>query len=256
MVDEDAAPVALLGGRVTLYLPAKGYRAAIDPVLLAASIPAEPGQRVLDLGCGAGAALLCLAARCPLISLTGLDIQAEALRWAQQGIAAGGWADRAALIQGDVAQIADSGLAPNSFDHVMTNPPFWEAGRHSPSPRAGKAASHGEGGADLGAFIQAGLRLLKSGGSLSVIFPAERLATLLTLMGGRFGDIAVFPLWPRAGVAAKRVIVQGRRDRRSPLRLLPGLVLHADGTDYTAAAEAILRHGEGLHLGPGPAGGR
>nr|WP_247878729.1 methyltransferase [Niveispirillum sp. SYP-B3756] len=238
----------MLGGRVKLYLPEKGYRAAIDPVLLAAAVPAEPGQQVLDLGCGAGAALLCLAARCADVALTGLDIQADAVRWAGAGIAAGGWADRARVVPGDVADIAASGLAPNSFDHVMTNPPFWELGRHSASPVAGKAASHGEGAGDLTGFIQAALRLLKSGGSLTVIFPAVRLASLLALMEGRFGDIAVLPLWPRAGVAAKRVIVQGRRDRKSPLRLLPGLVLHGPGQTYTPETEAILRDAAPLPL--------
>lgn len=237
----------LLGGRVILYQPAAGYRAAIDPVLLAASVPAVAGERVLDMGCGAGAALLCLAARCPGVKVTGLEIQVEAAALARRSLAANGWADRCTILEGDVGD-PPAGLVANGFDHVMTNPPFWPAGRHSPSPLAGKAASHGEGTADLPRFIQAALRLLKSGGSLSVIFPAERLATLLALMEGRFGDIAVLPLWPRSGMPAKRVIVQGRRDRRSPLRLLPGLALHGDGQQFTPQTDQILRDAAPLRL--------
>lgn len=237
----------LLGGRVILYQPAAGYRAAIDPVLLAACVPAAAGERVLDLGCGAGAALLCLAARCPALSLTGLEIQPEAAALARHSAQENGWTARCTIVEGDVER-PPAQLLPNGFDHVMTNPPFWPAGRHSPSPVPGKATSHGEGTADLGHFIQAALRLLKSGGSLSVIFPAERLASLLALMEGRFGDIAVLPLWPRAGMPAKRVIVQGRRDRRSPLRLLPGLVLHGQGQGFTPATERILRDAAPLPL--------
>jgi tRNA1(Val) A37 N6-methylase TrmN6 len=61
--------------------------------------------------------------------------------------------------------------------------------------------------------------------------------------------IAIFPLWPRADEAAKRVIVQIRNGSNAPLALLPGLVLHEADGRYTAAADAILRDGASLALG-------
>ena len=111
-----------------------------------------------------------------------------------------------------------------------------------------KAGSHGEGAGDLAGFVQAALRLLKSRGTLTLIYPAERLDHLLSLLTGRFGDIRVLPLWPRAGVPAKRVIVSARRDARGPLSLLPGLVLHGEGQGYSPAADAILRDAAPLML--------
>ncbi|MBJ7418350.1 MAG: methyltransferase [Niveispirillum sp.] len=243
----DIDATKLLGGRVTLFQPADGYRAAIDPVLLAAAVPAVAGQAVLELGCGTGAALLCLAARVPGLAVTGLEIQNLAAGLARRGAAESGLADRVTVLDGDVSAPPE-GLRPNSFDHILANPPFWPTGRHTPSPSGHKANSHGEGVGDLAGFVQAALRLGKSRGTLTLIYPAERLDHLLSLLSGRFGDIRVLPLWPRAGVPAKRVIVSARRDARGPLSLLPGLVLHGEGQGYTAPVEAMLRDAAPLPL--------
>ena len=66
-----------LGGLVSVIQPRKGYRAGVDAVLLAASIPAKPGQQVLELGCGVGVASLCLAARVPDLTMTGVELQSD-----------------------------------------------------------------------------------------------------------------------------------------------------------------------------------
>ena len=247
-VAQDGVDITkLLGGRVTLFQPVGGYRAAIDPVLLAAAVGATRGQEVLELGCGTGAALLCLAARVSGLAVTGLEIQAAAADLARRGAVASDLGDRVTVLDGDVAD-PPTALRANSFDHVLANPPFWPDGTHTTSPSQHKATSHGEGSGDAGGFVRAALRLLKSRGTLTLIYPAGRLDHLLSLLTGRFGDISVLPLWPRAGIPAKRVIVSARRDARGPLVLLPGLVLHGDGQAFTPMAEAILREAAPLML--------
>src|SRR6185437_2187064 len=123
----------LLGGRVRLRQPADGYRVAIDPVFLAASVPAEPHQLVLDVGCGAGAAMLCLAARAPLSRVVGLEMQRDLVRLAGDNVILNGLEARVSVMIGDLLQPPPR-LSPGSFDHVMANPPFNEQGRAAALP--------------------------------------------------------------------------------------------------------------------------
>jgi tRNA1(Val) A37 N6-methylase TrmN6 len=243
----------LLNGRVRLLQPAQGYRAAIDPVLLAAATPAEEGDRVLDLGCGAGAASFCLAARLPGVRVAGLELQAEAADLARRNAALNDVATRVRITLGDAALApahlpsgSDPDLVAGRFDHVMTNPPFYPGGRHTRSPRAGKAVSHGEGTADLATWVAAAARLLAPRGTLTMIHRADRVDEILARLAGRFGAVVLYPLWPRAGAEAKRILIRARLGARTPARLLPGLVLHGEGGRYTPAADAVLRDGAAL----------
>lgn len=243
----------LLNGRVRLLQPTQGYRAAIDPVLLAAATPAEGGERVLDLGCGAGAASFCLAARLSGVRVAGLELQPEAADLARRNAELNGVAARVRITLGDAA-LAPAHLPPGSdpdlvagrFDHVMTNPPFYPGGRHTRSSRVGKAVSHGEGTADLAAWVAAAARLLAPRGTLTMIHRADRVDEILARLAGRFGAVVLYPLWPRAGAEAKRIIVRARLGARTPARLLSGLVLHDEGGRYTSAADAVLRDGAAL----------
>jgi len=235
----------LLDGRVRLKQPRHGYRAAIDPVLLAAATLALPGERVLDVGAGVGAASLCLAFRVPAIDVTGLELQPDLAELAAVNIRDNNLEERVSILTGDLLS-PPNGLPPSSFDRVMSNPPFQKAGTHTPPPGTSRALAHGEGSADLAAWIAFCTRMLKPRGTLTLIHRADRLDDLIALLHGRFGAVTLIPLWPRAGRHAKRVLVTARRGARSPATLSAGLVLHEAGGSFTAAAEAILRHGNAL----------
>ncbi len=96
------------------------------------------------------------------------------------------------------------------------------------------------------------MRRLKPKGVLTLIQRTERLAEILAGLGGRAGDIRVLPLAPRTGRDATRIIVRARKGARAPLSLSPPLIVHhgaahlADGSDYSEAAEAVLRQGNAL----------
>lgn len=238
---------AFLGGRLRLRQPAAGYRAAIDPVLLAAAVPAAPGERVADLGCGVAAAALCLLARVPDVVAGGLELQAPLVALAAENAGLNGFEDRLTVAVGDVAALPED-FAIGSFDHVMMNPPYLEPDSVRAPALALRRIATVEGAPALEAWLAQGTALLRPRGSLTVIHRADRLDRLLPAIAKGCGDLAVFPLWPRRGDSARRILVQGRKGAAGPLRLLPGLVLHEEGGAYTAAAEAVLRDAAAIVL--------
>jgi len=224
----------LLGGRVRLMQPREGFRAAVDPVLLAAFIPARAGDAVLEAGCGSGAAFLCLAARVPGVSILAVERDATLVELAARNADLNGATARV------LAMDVRTSLA-GRLDHAFANPPFWPAGTPSPTP-ARRAAAH-EADATLGEWIMALARPLRHLGTVSLVLPAARFADAAAgLRAAGCGAVRLLPLWPRAGVAAKRVLIQGRRGGRGADTLLPGLVLHGADGGWTPAAEAVLRH--------------
>jgi tRNA1(Val) A37 N6-methylase TrmN6 len=238
----------LLGGRLRFRQPARGYRVAIDPVLLAAAVPARAGDTVLDAGAGTGAASLCLAARVPACRIVGLEVQPELQRLAQGNVMENGLGGRVEMVLGDLGR-PPPGFAGARFDHVMTNPPHLAVAAATVSPIETRARAHVEQRLGLTDWLADCLRLLRPGGILTLIHRADRLAEVLAAADGRLGELVVFPLWPGiGGRPAKRVLVQGRKSSHGPLIMAPGLVLHDDGGGFSAAADAILRHGEALGL--------
>jgi tRNA1Val (adenine37-N6)-methyltransferase len=233
----------LLGGRVAYMQPRDGFRAAIDPVLLAAAVPARAGERVLEGGTGAGAALLCLAARVPDISGVGVDRDPGLLRLAQTNAAANA---RSGLLfaAGDLAASPIGG----EFDHAFANPPYHAAdGTRSPSPaRDGAKRSSPD---QLFVWVAALSRPLRLRGTLTLILPPRLLEAALSAMQVcKVPAECVFPIWPRQGVPARLMLLRGRRHGRSPLALAPGLVLHTETGAYSAEAERVLRAGGALQL--------
>lgn len=239
----------LLGGRVRLIQPATGYRVAIDPVLLAAAIEAAPGERILDAGCGTGAAALCLAARVPEATVVGIEIAPDLAALARRSVRLNGLEGRIEIVEASFAAYAAAHRG--AFDQVMTNPPFYDRSRHTRSPQPTRAVAHGEDTLGLVDWIKAAGTALRPGGKLTLIHRADRLAEILSAMDRRFGAATVFPFWPRAGEAANRVLISAIKGRRTPMRLLAGLVLHRGDGSFTDEAEKLLR--DAAPLDPEPA---
>jgi len=222
---------------------ATGHRTGIEPVLLAASVPARPGDRVLEAGTGSGAALLCLAFRVPGIVGVGVERDPELAALAGRNMNANGF-DLLSAVADDIVRF--SSAAP--FDHAMVNPP-WHAAAGTPSADAAhEGARRAEPGL-IDRWVEALSGCLRPRGSLSVVTMAGALsATLAAFEHGGLGSVSVFPLWPKTEVAAKLVLLRAVKAGRSPSRLLPGLVLHEPVGRFTPAVEAILREGAALRF--------
>ena len=233
----------LLGGRVRYSQPADGYRTGIEPVLLAASVPARPGQRILEGGVGAGAGLLCLACRVPGVLGVGIEIDPAMAALARTNIEANG---RSEL----TVETADLGAwqASQTFDHAFSNPP-WHEVTSTPSPLARRRLATHEGGLTLEAWISALQRPLAPGGTLTLLVPAGHVGRALAgLHGSGFGRVVLVPLWPKAGRDAKLLLVQGCKGRRDPDRITAGLMLHDDDGRFSPGAQALLQDAAGLPI--------
>lgn len=239
----DPVEIHLLDRRVRLLQPAHGFRTSLDSVMLAAACPARAGMRVLDMGSGVGGAAFCLLTRVPGIFLTGVELQKEYVALARENAVLNKKA--ATFVSGDIRSYEPE----KRFDHVICNPPYLEAGAHTPSPMEEKALANGHLASDLSLqdWLDAGFRALKSGGSLTLIHRADQTDRIVQGLGRRFGAVEFIPLWPRAGHAAKRVVVRAIKDRKSPTVLHPGLILHEENGAYTPAADTILRDGAALY---------
>lgn len=239
---------AFLGGRLHLWQPRAGYRAGVDPVLLAASVPARAGHSVLDLGCGAGAAALCLGARVPGLDLVGLEVQPHYAALARRNGAENGQAFD--VIDGDITAMP-AALRARQFDHVIANPPYFDRAGGSSAPDATRETALGEA-TPLAHWIDAAARRTRPGGILSMIHRAERLPELLALAAARFGALQLLPLIPRPGRDCQLVLLRARRGGKTPFRLHAGLLMHdgathdGDRETYTATIRAVLRDGAAL----------
>jgi tRNA1(Val) A37 N6-methylase TrmN6 len=244
----DLTTDAFLGGRLTIRQPRAGYRAGVDPVLLAAAVPARAGESVLELGCGAGVAALCLGRRVQGVGLVGLEVQADYAALARENAAANGIALE--VVEGDLARMP-AALRARSFDHVMANPPYFRREAGTRAGDSGREVALGEG-APLARWIEAGMRRLRPGGRFTLIQRAERLPDLLGAFAGRQASLTVLPLAPREGREAVLVILAAVKGGRAPFRLLAPLILHdgpvhlRDGEDYADPVRTVLREGAAL----------
>jgi tRNA1(Val) A37 N6-methylase TrmN6 len=240
---DDLTQDAFLGGRVRLRQPARGYRAGIDPVLLAATVPARKGQAVLDMGCGAGAALCCLGARVPGLRLAGIELQPGYAALARGNLLEN--AQHGTVWEGDLA-VPPSGMHGERFDFVIANPPYFAPGSRSVAPDPGREVALA-GATPLAEWVSFAARRLKPKGWAHVVLRVERVPELMAAMCGRLGSLELWPLAPREGRAPRLVLVRARKEGRAPFRMHAALALHrganheCDAEDYTPPVAAAVR---------------
>ena len=238
-----------LGGRLRLTQPPRGaHRAGTDAVLLAALLPPEPGAVVCDVGASSGAVGLAVALRSPDCRVVLVERDPELAAYARRNAEANGLSDRTTVIEADVLapglrRHAD-GLTPGLADLLLTNPPYFEPGRHRPSPVAAKAGAHTFSDGGLADWMRCCVDLLRPQGRLGLIHRADHLPACLDALRGRFGALAIRPVHAKPDQPAIRILVSGVKGSRAPLRLLPPVILHTDDGQFTPHA-AALNQGRG-----------
>jgi tRNA1(Val) A37 N6-methylase TrmN6 len=235
-VTAGPSAVSFLAGKLTLQ-QAKGYRAAIDPILLAASLALKPGHRAAEFGCNVGAALLSAAALNPEVQFVGIERDEHAASLACANVRANQLDGQIVISKGDALRWKSA----DQLDAVFFNPPFFDdpGALRAPSPDKREAWINEAG---LEAWISAGLKRLREGGRITLIQRADRLGDIVNALSGKAGAVAILPVHPRQADPAKRVIVSAVKVSKAPLRVLPGLVLHAGrGRAYMPETDAILR---------------
>ncbi len=243
----DTTEDGFLGHRLRVKQPKRGYRAGMDPVLLAASVDAKPRDRVLELGCGVGVVLLCLKHRIAGINATGVEVQPELADLARGNATANGVDLR--VFTADLADLPAE-LRAESFDHVLANPPFFDRTRGSVAQNASRETGRGEA-VDLAVWVDVAVKRLAPNGRLWMIQRAARLPDLLSAFDTRLGDIQVLPIAGRQAKDPETIIVSARKGARGEFRLLQPLISHAgsshqDGDQYTPTFRAVLEEGARL----------
>lgn len=228
---------AVLGGRIRVRQPAHGYRVNVDTLLLAAAVEARDGMRLMEAGCGVGAALLAVAIRNENISLLGVERETNIAEVARENVALNAMTQRIEIASGDAL---DKKANYGVFDGVFFNPPFDKHGEGAAPAETRRHAYIADASIDV--WIAALADRLTGGGALTLIHRAAKLPEILAAIEGRLGGIEVIPIRPRATEPAKRVIIRARKGSRAPLRLLRGLDMHdASGAKYTPETDAILK---------------
>lgn len=246
----DETDDAFLGGRLRVLQPARGYRAGTDAVMLAAAVPAMSGEAVLELGCGTGVVLLCLAARVAALDLTGVERQESYADLARRNCARNGIT--ADIVEADIRDLPPV-VKDRSFDHVLANPPFYNRRDGLPGEDLGREGAMATD-MPIGDWARIGLRRLRPRGRLTMITMAEHLPEILASAGGI--GVTILPVAARIGRRPERVIVSVIKGGRAPFRLLAPMIMHEGPThagdgrkNYTSELSSVLRDGAGFEIG-------
>ena len=231
----------LFGGRLRILQKKGGYRFSIDALLLAHFADPHPKDRIIDLGTGCGVMPLIIAFRQKKGKITGVEIQPSLADLARRNATLNRLSTRIKILEKDLRDL-EGKTRGGIFDLVLSNPPYRRigAGRVNPCPE--KALARHEFKATLQDVLRAAQYLLGKKGRLAMIYPASRAAELIQ-------EMRQFHLEPKRlqfvhsypKEEARLMMVEGFKEGRAQVRVLPPLILYDSAGNYTPEAQELFR---------------
>lgn len=223
-------------GKLKIFQSKDFFKSGSDAVFLSTFVDLKNGT-ILDVGCGTGVVSLCLAYRNPRLKIYGIDVQEKLIELCTLSAKKNGLNNQCTFLKGN---ILNTEFLPQSLDAVVTNPPYFEDS--SPSPNGAVSLAKTET-VPIEDWIQACTQLIKPRGIFYCIYPAAHIERILRNLD-QFGDIVIFPLWPRENQNAKRILIKAKKLIKGPTVFAKGLILHtAFQNTYTQEAERLLKDG-------------
>jgi tRNA1Val (adenine37-N6)-methyltransferase len=210
---------SFLNGKLRIIQSRQGYRFSVDALLLAEFVLIKDEDFVIDLGAGSGIISLFLAVKRKVGFIVGIELQKELASQAQRNVALNELERKIAIIQGDLRYIP---LTRGFADVVVCNPPYRQQRSGRINPDESKAIARHEIAASLDAILAAAKGVLKRGGRLTLIYPANRLTEIFTKMRMRgLEPKRLQIIFPDSASYAKLALIEGRLQGRSGLKILP-----------------------------------
>ncbi|GHT93474.1 methyltransferase [Alphaproteobacteria bacterium] len=224
----------VLKGRVSLLQPKYGYRVAVDPFVLSSFVNVRDGQSVLDVGCGVGAISLILKLKNPFAQITAIDVDRDicdiCMRNSEEN-----------SLDIDIINVGIENFHKNHrnnlFDHVVTNPPFFN--KKSTRVSDLKLLANFET-IELSDWVSCCLKNLKNGGMFYIIHHASRISDILLSLAKKAGATEIIPIFPKDGQDAIRVIVKCKKGSMESTRITSGLILHDRDGNFSETTREIL----------------
>ena len=217
------------------------YKTTSDAVFLGASVECRPGGKILDVGTGNGAVAMIAAYHHPFASVTGIDINAAEIDNAVAGAALNNLTVRFLC-----ADIKKNPLATESFDVVVSNPPFFKRG--TPSRSDTKKLAHHENNITLTEWVSFCVRRVARRGYVYLLTDNVRVPEIVAVLSAKCGGMVLFPLYSKRDAEPRRFIIRARKESREPFALAKGMILHGEDGIFTSEADAVLRGGGFLHI--------
>jgi tRNA1Val (adenine37-N6)-methyltransferase len=239
-MNEGFTTDSFCNGRIQIRQSRDGYRFSIDAVIIASHAEPCAGDTVLDLGTGCGIIPLMLAFRHPNIRIYGIEIQENLADLASLNVKSNRMEERIVILRQDMKTLK-CGMIPGPVNMAVSNPPYRKVCSGRINPNQERAAARHEIKASLSDVLETARRVLCISGKFLVIYPAERMTDMLTLM--RSADIEpkfLRMIHSEADTDAKLILAQGVRGGRPGVKIAPPLMIYNQDGTYTDEVKAMF----------------